>query len=76
MEDNECWTCGEGVGSKNECPSSKRPCGHHCNCIWIHDVCHWCGIEVTEDGDLAYVAVEPDRSDHKVPALTGEADDE
>lgn len=26
-----------------ECPNSERPCGHHCNCSWIHDHCHWCG---------------------------------
>jgi hypothetical protein len=27
----------------NRCPKSKKPCGHHCNCSWIHDHCHWCG---------------------------------
>lgn len=34
----------------NECPTSKRPCGHHCNCSWVHDSCHWCGVEFGEEG--------------------------
>lgn len=29
-----------------KCPNSKRPCGHHCNHIWSHDTCCWCGIEL------------------------------
>lgn len=41
--DDECLTCGELDGAEGECPNSKRPCGHHCNCSWIHDCCHWCG---------------------------------
>ena len=28
-----------------DCPQAKRPCGHHCNCSWEQDVCHWCGKE-------------------------------
>lgn len=44
---SECLTCGELDGVENECPMSERLCGHHCNCTWIHDYCHWCdtGIE-------------------------------
>lgn len=39
----ECYSCGEMP--THECPASQRPCGHHCNCSWIHDHCHWCGKE-------------------------------
>ena len=59
--DTECLTCEEanayiaagepvpeGVGVEGECPKSERPCGHHCNCSWIHDCCHWCGVEFGE----------------------------
>lgn len=49
----DCDTCAEpGSGIEGECPMSKRSCGHHCNCVWVHDVCHWCGAEINEDGDL------------------------
>lgn len=37
-----CLSCGEGMPA-GECPSSKRPCGHHCDCSWTQDVCDWCG---------------------------------
>lgn len=47
-----CDTCAEGGFPRNECPKSKRPCGHHCNCIWVHDHCHWCDAEYDEDGEL------------------------
>ena len=53
---NPCDTCAdpETEGSedgapKNECPQSKRPCGHHCNCSWEQDICHWCGEEFGEE---------------------------
>ena len=53
MIDPECDTCTEpGSGIEGECPMSKRPCGHHCNCVWENDHCHWCDAEVNEDGDL------------------------
>lgn len=45
--DSECGSCGEEVD--DACPKSQRPCGHHCNHIWTHDHCHWCGWEVPED---------------------------
>lgn len=51
MVDGECGTCGEFKGEDppgEECPDSQRPCGHHCNCSWIHDCCHWCGAEFCE----------------------------
>lgn len=40
----ECGTCGEIEDAEGECPRSKRVCGHHCNCVWIHDGCDWCGV--------------------------------
>ena len=45
-----CISCGEPGASTNECPGSKRPCGHHCNHSWEQDICHWCGREFGEDG--------------------------
>lgn len=54
---DECLTCGELAGAEGECPRSKRPCGHHCNCSWIHDCCHWCGAEMDEDGEYQVGAV-------------------
>lgn len=45
--EGECGSCGESP--EGECPESKRPCGHHCNHVWTHDVCDWCGIEFGED---------------------------
>lgn len=43
----ECGSCGESP--EGECPKSKRPCGHHCNHVWTHDACDWCGKEFGED---------------------------
>ena len=40
---SKCGSCGESP--ENECPDSKRPCGHHCNHVWTHDACDWCGQE-------------------------------
>lgn len=48
-EDTECIGCEEGM-KEGECPNSKRACGHHYNCSWIHDVCCWCGEEFGECG--------------------------
>lgn len=48
--DSECLTCIEVVRLAGECPNSERPCGHHCNHSWTHDVCHWCKTEFGEDG--------------------------
>lgn len=53
----ECLTCGEIEGVEGECPKSTRPCGHHCNHVWTHDLCHWCGAEISDDGDLIPTAV-------------------
>lgn len=44
----DCYSCGE-PGADHPCPNSKRPCGHHCNCSWVHDRCHWCGKEFGEE---------------------------
>lgn len=58
--DEECSTCAEGGYPKGECPASRRPCGHHCNCSWVHDCCHWCGGEYAEasDGDSVWLTIE------------------
>ena len=64
---DECLTCAEGAGDEGECPESKRPCGHHCNCVWIHDVCHWCGAEVNDDGALVPTAVPTSWTHEAVP---------
>jgi hypothetical protein len=45
-----CASCGESL-PMFECPASNRRCGHHCNCSWIHDHCHWCGREFGEVSD-------------------------
>lgn len=37
-----CLSCGEDM-PRNECPNSKRACGHHCDCSWEQDRCCWCG---------------------------------
>ena len=46
--DDECISCSEGL-EQNECPQSKRVCGHHCNHSWSHDQCCWCGKEFGEE---------------------------
>lgn len=45
----ECASCDEGF-PKNECPESKRPCGHHCNHALSHDFCDWCEKDL-DDGE-------------------------
>ena len=40
----ECYSCGEGLPI-NDCSKSKKGCGHHCNCSWVHDSCCWCKLE-------------------------------
>lgn len=51
-----CISCGEHE-APNECPKSKRPCGHHCNHSWEQDVCDWCGVEEFRD---PYAHLNPD----------------
>lgn len=48
---SECLSCGEGM-PRNECPKSKHECGcgHHCNHVWSHDECCWCGVKFGESG--------------------------
>lgn len=44
-----CISCGEG-DPMHECKKSQNICGHHCNHIWTHDHCDWCGYdEVSEE---------------------------
>lgn len=47
---SDCASCPEGMPA-NECPDSQRACGHHCNCSWVQDVCHWCGEEFGDEMD-------------------------
>lgn len=42
---DECGSCDYPGAEKEWCPKSERPCGHHCNCSWTHDVCCWCNKE-------------------------------
>lgn len=46
--ETECFSCDE-VNAEEKCPKSKRACGHHCNCSWVHDHCHWCDKEFGEE---------------------------
>lgn len=42
----ECGSCEPGVDDVSDtpaCSESRRPCGHHCNHVWTHDECDWCG---------------------------------
>ena len=48
---DECSSCSE-MEPLGECPKSKRECGHHCNCIWTQDICHFCGGEINDDGEF------------------------
>ncbi len=53
LDREPCATC-EELGedwNKGECPESKRPCGHHCNCVWTQDRCCWCGKEIEAEDD-------------------------
>lgn len=49
----ECATCGEA--DEDRCIASRRSCGHHCNHVWTHDRCDWCGVEFDAEG----VAISP-----------------
>ncbi len=54
----DCLSCAEGM-SRDECPESKRPCGHHCDCSWDQDECCWCGATFGEVGDPDYGVPKP-----------------
>jgi hypothetical protein len=56
---DECASCGEGT-PRNECPGSKRPCGHHCNHSWEDSLCHWCGREFGEGGEATRACLCPE----------------
>jgi hypothetical protein len=43
----DCDSCGEDTAEV--CPQSRRDCEHHCNHIWTHDACCWCGAEFDVD---------------------------
>jgi|HubBroStandDraft_2_1064218.scaffolds.fasta_scaffold253306_1 hypothetical protein len=46
----ECAACEGDECADLVCPKSQRPCGHHCNCVMIHDHCHWCDTWWGEEG--------------------------
>ena len=50
-DDVSCISCEQGM-PKGECVTSKRECGHHCNHLWSHDKCDWCGAYVNDDGKV------------------------
>ena len=47
--DVECVSCSEYFGDADieYCPNSKRSCRHHCNHVWSHEVCDWCGFDAS-----------------------------
>lgn len=51
--DVSCTTCDEEGAEDvqcfdgSKCAQAKRDCGHHCNHVWTHDVCCWCGYEAS-----------------------------
>lgn len=48
----DCADCANAAMGYDEdmCPNSRKPCGHHCNHSWSHDLCCWCPAEWGEDG--------------------------
>jgi hypothetical protein len=48
IEGDECGSCVERF-DRNECPQSKRWCGHHCNHVLTHDACDYCGGRYEEE---------------------------
>ena len=53
IQPSDCSSCLEGGIPRNECPQSKRECGHHCNHAWSHEHCCWCDQEVGEEEQVA-----------------------
>jgi hypothetical protein len=56
--DEDCFSCEEDCDPNNpidydnyKCSKSKRECGHHCNHVWTHEECCWCGMEFGETED-------------------------
>lgn len=47
---DECSACHGDECAALRCLKAQRPCGHHCNCVMIHDHCHFCGMEWGESG--------------------------
>lgn len=48
----DCTSCHEGMPN-NECPKSRRSCGHHCNHSWGQDRCCWCGKEFGDEFEVS-----------------------
>lgn len=51
---DECLSCEQEM-PRGECFASARSCGHHCNCSWTQDFCHWCGEEFGETSGVPAV---------------------
>lgn len=51
-----CLDCPPGppAGEAEQCPKSKKPCGHHCDHEWTHDTCCWCGKSWGENGEPSF----------------------
>lgn len=65
IDASECGSCTEGVDDISDtpaCPESKRPCGHHCNHVWTHDECDWCGAVFGADDEPSTSPVENDHT--------------
>jgi len=63
LPEDECLTCTEGGIPEGECKKSLRPCGHHCNCSWSQDCCHWCGAELDGDDVVSFPAEAPEMAE-------------
>lgn len=55
--DEDCIECSEDDAA--QCPRSVKPCGHHCNHVWTHDACCYCGWLVPNDDDPGGVREPP-----------------
>lgn len=59
----DCTSCSEG-SVPHECPKAQRACGHHCNCIWTQDACHWCGATIDSEGEITIPQLSRRRYNH------------
>jgi hypothetical protein len=45
MDEADCISCEQGEQGEDVCPDSPRPCRHHCNHSWSHELCCYCKRE-------------------------------
>ena len=50
-EQSYCASCAEGDPPRQCTKSQKIECYHHCNHIWTHECCCWCGVEETSEDE-------------------------